>query len=185
MPGFDGVLADDAIATLAAYLLYGADDPIEAGSESGGRERLPYVMNGFQYLFDPDGYPILEPPWGTMNAIDIATGEYLWKRPLGFYPELLDSMGETGTLNYGGPVVTGGGLVFIAATVFDDRIRAFHSDTGEILWEAELPTAGIATPAVYEADGRQFVVIAAGGGKFASKPGSRYVAFALPKGTAR
>lgn len=181
MPGFGGVIADAALAALASYLLYGADDPIEIGAEGGGRERLPYVMDGFQYLHDPDGYPILEPPWGTMNAIDIATGEYVWKRPLGTYPELEDTMGETGTLNYGGPVVTGGGLVFIAATLFDNQIRAFHSETGEVLWEGELPTAGVATPAVYEAGGRQFVVIAAGGGKFRATPGGSYVAFALPE----
>ncbi len=112
-------------------------------------------------------------------------GKLRWQVPLGDYPKLLE-LGESGygAENYGGPVVTSGGLVFIAATP-DARLRAFDTRRGEILWEAELPAAGFATPAVYEADGRQFVVIAAGGGKLGAASGGEYMAFALPLGSAR
>jgi quinoprotein glucose dehydrogenase len=118
-----------------------------------------------------------------LNAINLNTGEYLWKIPLGEYPALAtNGMKDTGTENYGGPIVTAGGLVFIAATNFDKKLRAFDKDTGKLLWEAVLPFAGNATPATYEIGGRQYVVIAAGGGKAVGLPsGGVYVAFALPK----
>ena len=100
--------------------------------------------------------------------------------PLGEYPHLAArGLVRTGTENYGGPVVTGGGLLFIAATA-DEKLRAFDKWTGEVLWETRLPAAGYATPATYEVDGRQYVVVAAGGGKLGTKSGSRYVAYALP-----
>jgi quinoprotein glucose dehydrogenase len=122
------------------------------------------------------------PPWGTLNAINLNTGEYVWKIPLGVYPELA-AMGltNTGTENYGGPIVTAGGLLFIGATNFDKTFRAFDKATGELLWQAPLPYSGNATPAIYQVNGRQFVVIAAGGGKDLRSPsGGVYVAFALP-----
>jgi quinoprotein glucose dehydrogenase len=122
------------------------------------------------------------PPWGTLNAIDLNTGRYLWKIPLGEYPELAaQGLKNTGTENYGGPVVTAGGLVFIGATMFDDMIRAFDSSTGKLLWEYKLPFAGVATPALYMVDGKEYVVIAASGGRNPrEKPGGVYIAFALP-----
>lgn len=140
----------------------------------------PYVTTGYIRFLDPEGYPALRPPWGTLNAIDLNTGEYLWRRPLGEHPELT-AKGEppTGTENYGGPVVTAGGLLFIAATS-DEKFRAFSTTTGEIFWEVTLPAGGYATPATYEIGGRQFVVIACGGGKMGTKSGDRYVAFTLP-----
>jgi quinoprotein glucose dehydrogenase len=121
-----------------------------------------------------------------LNAIDLNTGEYAWKIPLGEYPELAaKGLTGTGSENYGGPIVTAGGIVFIGATNFDKKFRAFDSKTGKLLWETLLPFAGNATPITYEAGGRQYVVIAAGGGKAPRVPsGGVYVAFALTDGTA-
>ena len=143
-----------------------------------------YTMTGYKRFVDPDGYPATATPWGTLNALDLKTGKYLWQVPLGQYPELAaKGMPDTGSENYGGPVVTAGGLIFIAATNFDHKIRAFDKTTGKLLWEAVLPFAGNATPATYEAKGRQYVVIAAGGSSMNPRGpiGGVYVAFALPK----
>ena len=142
----------------------------------------PISFTGYNSFLDPDGYPAVAPPWGTLNAIDLNSGEYAWKIPFGEYPELAaKGMKDTGSENYGGPIVTAGGLLFIGATNYDRKFRAFDKVTGELLWETTLPAAGNATPATYEAGGRQFVVIAAGGGGGAA--GGVYVAFALPEGT--
>ena len=143
-------------------------------------DAIPYVMTGYNRFVDENGYPGNKPPWGTMNAVDLNSGKLLWKVPLGEYPELINKgIPPTGTRNYGGPVVTKGGLVFIAATL-DEKIRAFDKNTGKVLWEAKLPAAGYATPAIYKVSGKQYVVIACGGGKLGSKSGDTYVAFALP-----
>jgi quinoprotein glucose dehydrogenase len=116
-----------------------------------------------------------------LTAIDLQTGEHRWQIPIGDYPAMLaEGRSGLGAENYGGPVVTAGGLLFIAATP-DRRLRAFDQETGRLLWEDELPFAGFATPSVYEADGRQFVVIAAGGGKLQQESGDAYVAYALPR----
>jgi glucose dehydrogenase len=148
---------------------------------------MAYLFTGYKKFYDPDGYPAVAPPWGTLSAIDLNTGKYLWKLPLGNYPELAAKGGpDTGTENYGGPIVTAGGLVFIGATVFDSTFRAFNSTTGELLWKAKLPFSAIATPATYKVNGKQYVVVASGGGKFHESPagkvptGGMYVAFALP-----
>jgi quinoprotein glucose dehydrogenase len=125
----------------------------------------------------------VKPPWGTLNALDLSTGQYAWQIPLGEYPELAaKGMKDTGTENYGGPVVTAGGVVFIGATNFDRKFRAFDKATGALLWETTLPFSGNATPVTYEVDGRQYVAIAAGGGKGRKweATGGAYVAFALP-----
>jgi len=142
-----------------------------------------YVFTGYRKFLDPDGYPAIKPPWGTLNAIDLKTGKYLWKIPLGEYPDLArQGIRDTGSEMYGGPIVTAGGLVFIGATVYDRKFRAFDSRTGKLLWETELPFAGIATPSTYMVDGRQYVVIASSGGRDPKGPvGGSYVAFALPK----
>lgn len=142
----------------------------------------PFIDGGHQPLRGPDGYPVNAPPWGTLTAIDLNDGEIRWQVPLGTYLELeARGVPPTGTFNMGGSVVTAGGLVFIAAAM-DERIRAFDKATGELLWQADLPAGGYATPATYEVDGRQYVVIAAGGGgKPGTAPGDRYVAFALPE----
>jgi glucose dehydrogenase len=133
------------------------------------------------WSFDPDGYPAVQPPWGTLSAIDLNTGKYLWKISLGNYPELAPKgMADAGTENYGGPLVTAGGLVIIGATNFDRAIRAFDSTTGKLLWSAELPYDGNATPATYMIDGKQYIVIAASSARNAKGPqGAAYAAFAL------
>jgi quinoprotein glucose dehydrogenase len=143
--------------------------------------REPYSHTGYNRWLDTNGYPAVKPPWGTLNAIDLNTGEYVWRAPLGEFPELTArGLPPTGTENYGGPVVTAGGLVFIAASK-DEMFRAFDQKTGKILWQTKLPAAGYATPATYMVNGQQFVVIACGGGKCGTKSGDAYVAFALPK----
>ncbi|GAB3891086.1 hypothetical protein GCM10028803_02540 [Larkinella knui] len=137
-----------------------------------------YVSKVWQRFTDQNGYPGIKPPWGTLNAIDLNTGDYLWRVPLGEYPELTKKgVPITGTDSYGGPLSTAGGLVFIAGTK-DEKIRAFDKKTGKVVWEYQLPAGGFATPISYEIDGKQYVVIAAGGGR-GQKIGGNYIAFAL------
>lgn len=139
-----------------------------------------YAFGGFRRWFDNEGYPAIKPPWGTLNAVDLNTGEIKWKVVLGEYPELTArGIPPTGTENYGGPLVTAGGLIFIGATA-DETFRAFDKETGEILWKTKLPFGGNASPSTFMVDGRQFVVISAGGGKSGRPRGGTLVAFALP-----
>jgi quinoprotein glucose dehydrogenase len=180
MPGFPN-LTDDQSLALINFLTTGESK--ELSSSALPPVAMKFRFTGYHKFLDQDGYPAVAPPWGTLNAIDLNTGEYVWKIPLGEYPELA-SKGQknTGTENYGGPIVTAGGLLFIGATDFDKKFRAFDKSTGELLWEAALPFSGNTTPATYEVNGRQFVVIAAGGGKDPKSPsGGAYVAFALPQ----
>jgi quinoprotein glucose dehydrogenase len=153
-----------------------------AGNTGDSVNDMPYKTIAFRRFWDPEDYPATAPPWGTLSAIDMNTGKYLWKIPFGEYPELAaKGMGNTGSDNYGGPVVTAGGLLFIGATVFDQKFHAYDSQTGKLLWETELPFAGLATPATYMVKGKQYVVIAAGGGQTSKKPaGGLYIAFTLP-----
>lgn len=179
MPGFPNLTGDQMFA-LIGYLTSGESK--ELPDSEAPPAAMKYRLTGYKKFLDPEGYPAVAPPWGTLNAIDLNTGEYVWKIPLGEYPELAaKGMKNTGTENYGGPLVTAGGLLFIGATNFDRKFRAFDKATGELLWETTLPFSGNATPASYEVAGRQFVVIAAGGGKDPrSGSGGVYVAFALP-----
>jgi quinoprotein glucose dehydrogenase len=138
-----------------------------------------YINKIWKQFRDKDGYNAVKPPWGTLNAIDLNTGDYLWKVPLGEYPELTKKgIPITGTESYGGPCVTAGGLVFIAGTR-DERIRAFDRKTGKVVWEYQLPAGGFATPVSYEVKGKQYIAIAVGGARGA-KAGGWYMAFALP-----
>jgi quinoprotein glucose dehydrogenase len=141
---------------------------------------LPYSITGYNKFLTKEGYPAVKPPWGTLNAINLNSGELVWKTTLGEYPEFKAKGIETGTENYGGPVVTAGGLLFIAATR-DGKFRAFNKTNGKLLWETDLPAPGFATPSVYELNGKQYIVIACGGGKLGTKSGDAYVAFALPE----
>lgn len=177
MPGLPD-LSDESIDAIVEYLVTGEDSSREEAESSA----QPYRFTGYKRFLDPEGYPAVAPPWGTLNAIDLNTGEYAWRIPFGEYPELAaKGMKNTGSESYGGPIVTAGGVLFIAATGYDKKLRAFDKLSGELLWEWTLPHAGSATPATFEADGRQFVVIAAGGGRAGDAPtGGLYVAFALP-----
>jgi glucose dehydrogenase len=180
MPAFPQ-LQGEKLAGLLRYL--GA--PVKTrvtGENSAGVITQPYRFTGYRKFLDNEGYPAIAPPWGTLNAIDLNTGRYLWKVPLGEYPELADTgMRNTGSENYGGPIVTAGGIVFIGATIYDQKVRAFDSRTGTLLWESTLPFSATATPATYMIGGRQFIVTSAGGGKDPKRPsGGLYVAFALP-----
>ena len=173
MPSF-AALPQTAVNAIARFVITGQDTPAAPATPAEAESPLidkAYRFTGYRRFLDPDGFPAVAPPWGTLSAIDLNTGEYAWKVPLGEYPALVaQGVANTGSENYGGPVVTAGGLVFIAATVADNKMRAFDKATGALLWQAPLPAAGRATPATYESSGRQFVVIAAGG---------KYVAFAL------
>jgi quinoprotein glucose dehydrogenase len=183
MPSFPN-LSPPAVSAVVEYLRTG--ESVNAGESAKSPLSMKYRFTGFKKFLDADGYPAIAPPWGTLSAINLSTGEYAWKIPLGEYPELAaQGLTNTGSENYGGPVVTAGGLLFIAATNFDRKFHAFDSRTGRLLWEAQLPFSGNATPITYQANGRQFVVIAAGGGR--NRPGTpqvsggAYVAFALPR----
>ena len=191
MPSF-ARLPEPEKQTVVAYLLNrratwleGASLPRSvspAGAPAGVQiaPSSPYEFVGYERWRDSAGYPVIKPPWGTLSAIDLNDGHYLWRIPLGDHPALTaKGVPPTGTEQYGGPIVTAGGLVFIAATM-DEKFRAFDKSTGKLLWQVSLPAAGYATPSTYAIRGKQYVVIAAGGGKLGTKSGDSYVAFALP-----
>ncbi|MBJ18217.1 MAG: PQQ-binding-like beta-propeller repeat protein [bacterium] len=169
------------IERLATYIADPDDEKKAlAALEARPGSDSPYVNAGYLYLRDEQGVPINKPPFGTLTAIDLAAGELRWQVPLGDYPHLAEKgIVGAGTENYGGAVVTAGGLLFIAASA-DETFRAFDKLTGELIWETPLPASGFATPSTYSVDGRQFVVLAAGGGKLGAKSGSTYIAYALP-----
>jgi len=187
MPSFASLRLEQVIS-LIGYLRSRID--VRANSTAENKvalnkpsARAAYIFDGYNKFLDPGGYPAVAPPWGTLSAIDINTGKYVWKQPFGEYPELAaKGFGKTGSENYGGAVVTAGGVLFIGATVYDNKFHGFDKHTGKLLWEATLPAAGVATPATYIAHGRQFVVISAGGGKNPKGAvGGKIVAFALPQ----
>jgi quinoprotein glucose dehydrogenase len=153
----------------------------ETPTPTGTDTETTYLFNGYADFLDDRGYPANKPPWGTLTATDLNTGKRLWQVPLGEYPELTaEGVAPTGTRNYGGPIVTAGGLVFIAATS-DEKFRAFDTRSGALLWETALPAAGYSTPATYTVDGRQYLVVVCSGGKLGTPSGDAYLAFALPE----
>lgn len=141
--------------------------------------KMPYTVKGYNKFLSKEGWPAISPPWGTLNAVNLNSGEYVWKKTLGNDSTVKNAKEPTGTENYGASVVTAGGLLFIAATK-DGKLRAFNKRTGDLLWEYRLPVAAFATPAVYNVNGKQFIVIACGGGKMGTKSSDTYLAFALP-----
>jgi quinoprotein glucose dehydrogenase len=184
MPAF-AFLSDSQKEGVVDFLL----DPEASSTQSRQRElpideltlAEPYTHTGYNRWLDTNGYPAVKPPWGTLNALDLNTGEFLWRVPLGEVPELTaKGIPPTGTENYGGPILTAGKVLFIGASR-DEKIRAFDPETGRMLWESKLPAGGYATPSTYQVNGRQYVVIACGGGKMGTKSGDAYVAFALPE----
>ena len=149
----------------------------------GPGKAVRYRFTGYDKFLDADGYPAVVPPAKvTLAVIDLNTGRYLWKVPLGSYPELVaKGLTDTGSENYGGPLLTASGIVFIGATIYDHKMRAFDSTNGRLLWEHELPYAGTATPATYFVDGRQYLVIATSNARNPkAAQGNAYIAFALP-----
>ena len=187
MPGY--ATMPEAKRTAILNYVLNENPPLSASRKEPGtptkkvsKDEAPsYAFGGFRRWLDKEGYPAIKPPWGTLNAVDLNTGEIKWKVILGEYPELTArGIPPTGTENYGGPVVTAGGLIFIGATA-DETFRVFDKETGKILWQTKLPFGGNATPSTYMINGRQYVVISAGGGKSGRPKGGSLVAFALPK----
>lgn len=183
MPGFS-YLPEEAVDAVLAYLWDRPEGAVEielpVKEHLGESGHVPYSFDGYHRFVDEQGNPAVEPPWGTLNALDLNTGEYLWQVPLGDMTDSpLSGKTPTGAENYGGPVVTAGDLIFIAATR-DEKFRAFDRHTGELLWEYKLPAGGYATPGVYAVNGKQYVAIAAGGGKMGTPSADYYLVFALP-----
>jgi len=176
MPSFARLPAAERSAILR-YLGYHSVP--DNSSTTATNRTAPYEFVGYERWRDSSGYPVIKPPWGTLSAIDLNSGEYRWRFPLGEHPVLVSTGRASGTEQYGGPIVTRGGILFIAATQ-DAKFRAFDKDTGKLLWEATLPAPGYATPSTYAVNGKQYVVIAAGGGKLGSQSSDSYVAYTLP-----
>ncbi|MEO6153647.1 MAG: pyrroloquinoline quinone-dependent dehydrogenase [Croceibacterium sp.] len=185
-PGFGGGVEWGGMAADPRGVIYansnnvsGVTSLIDQSSPDPRRSKMNH--SGYRTFVDPDGYPATAPPWGKLNAIDMNTGKYVWSIPFGYYPELAaEGKGNTGTENFGGPVVTASGLLFIGATVYDRKLRAFDTDTGKELWQTDLPFSGVASPATYMAGGEQYVVISASGARDPKGPkGAALVAFKL------
>ncbi|TAE53892.1 MAG: pyrroloquinoline quinone-dependent dehydrogenase, partial [Bacteroidetes bacterium] len=177
MPAF-AYFKDEEVKAVLAYLY---DSPEMASPEFAKTlpEALPYTFTGYKKFLDKQGLPGISPPWGQLTALDIPNKKILWQIPFGEYPALkAKGIPPTGAENYGGPAVTAGGLLFIAAAR-DGKFRAYEKATGKLLWETQLPAAGYATPAVYEVNGKQFVVVACGGGKLGTPSGDSWIAFGL------
>ncbi|HVW60118.1 MAG TPA: PQQ-binding-like beta-propeller repeat protein [Puia sp.] len=181
MPAFAHLKSQEKDA-IASYVLELKDKQrmpyVDELSARDSFRLVPYNISGYHKFLSKSGKPAISPPWGTLSAIDLNSGQLVWTKTLGVEPDLKDP--QTGTENYGGPIVTAGGVLFIGATK-DGLFRAFNKRTGELLYQRELPAAGFATPATYMVNGRQYVVIACGGGKLGTHSGDSYAAFALPE----
>ncbi len=183
MPGFTKLSKEEKEALIGYLSGKEVERPglvKEPGTDRKQSAKNKYEISGYSKFLDKNGYPAVRPPWGTLNAIDLNTGKYVWKKTFGEVPELMaKGIPQTGSESYGGPVITRSGLLFIAGTK-DRKMRAYDKKNGDLLWETLLPAAGFATPSTYEVNGKQYVVIACGGTKLQSPSGDRLVAFALP-----
>jgi len=178
MPAFGSALEGRALNDIVNFLITGRDSSAAVGPDPYG---IPWRNAYFDIFLDNEGYPAISPPWGTLSAIDLDGGKIRWQVPFGEYPKLAaQGITNTGTDNYGGAIVTENGLLFIGATTYDNTFHAFDKRTGKLLWSAPLPFAGNATPSTYMVNGKQYIVIACGGGKNGAPSGGTYVAFALP-----
>jgi len=184
MPAFKGLTAEQK--NLLVAFLYGdpikvQEDKKEVGDiKTAVAKKKNYKISGYTKFLDKDGYPAVSPPWGTLNAIDLNTGEYLWRKTFGEVPELAaKGILDTGSDSYGGPVITASGLLFIAGTK-DGKFRVYDMKNGELIWETTLPAPAFATPSTYSVNGKQYIVLACGGTKLGARKGESYVAFSLP-----
>ena len=165
MPAF-AYLSDEEVSLLTSFLMgsHRLSRFVSRQKDLEQNNLAPFILNGYGRFVDQEGYPAVKPPWGRLTAIDLNEGEIVWQVPLGEHPELTArGMRITGTEKIGGNIVTAGGLIFIGATK-DERFRAFDKDTGKVLWETQLEAGAYATPATYEINGQQYVVVAAGAG---------------------
>jgi len=181
MPAFKA-LTDEQKNLIVAFLYGDKVEVKEAKKEviASAPKKDNYKISGYIKFLDKDGYPAVKPPWGTLNAIDLNTGEYVWKKTFGQVPELeAKGITDTGSDSYGGPVVTASGLIFIAGTK-DGKFRAYDKKNGDLLWETMLPASAFATPSTYSVNGKQYIVLACGGTKLGAPKGESYVAFSLP-----
>ncbi|MEO8472634.1 MAG: PQQ-binding-like beta-propeller repeat protein [Chryseolinea sp.] len=183
MPAFKK-LSDNDKKLLVAFLfgdkIEAKADKKEVGSSKAAKQKKTFQISGYTKFLDKDGYPAVKPPWGTINAIDLNTGEYRWTKTFGEVPELMaKGIPQTGTDSYGGPAISASGLLFIGGTK-DEKFRVYSMKSGKLLWETKLPAAAFATPSIYGVNGKEYVVIACGGTKLGAPKGDSYVAFALP-----
>jgi quinoprotein glucose dehydrogenase len=181
MPVFSSLTKDETDAIVAFILQEGQAKILTKDQlKSSISQEIPWVATGHNEIKTPDGYPVNKRPWGTISAINMDEGKIKWQVPLGTYPGLeAQGFPPTGTFNMGGSLVTAGGLVFVAASM-DERMHAYDKNTGELLWEYQLDAGGYATPSCFQVNGKQYIVIAAGGGgKPGTKSGDAYYCFKL------
>jgi quinoprotein glucose dehydrogenase len=178
MTGFPALGVEEKNALLD-YLLNIESTQLISNPKNDNTVLTPYKHMGYNKFLDQNGLPAISPPWGTLHAIDMNSGEYLWSIPFG---ETMSQKNQgfptTGSENYGGPIITKNGLLFIAATK-DGYFRAFDRHTGKLLWEYKLPAPAFATPSTYEINGKQYIAIACGGEKLGTPKGNQIIAFAL------
>jgi quinoprotein glucose dehydrogenase len=193
-PGFTGGVEWGGIMTdpKAHVAFFNSDNMVSTTAvtdeRSAGRGNPPaetrsrFTFTGYHRFTDQDGYPATAPPWGTLTAVDLNTGKFLWRVPFGEYPELAEQgLKNTGSASDGSGVVTASGLLMIGATQFDSKFHVYDTKTGNLIWETKLPFSGVASPATYMINGRQYVAIATSSGRSPkTAKGSMLVVYALP-----